>query len=270
MERPQKCYIRQEWFEAVSFMTPEDRCLFYETLMSFVYYGSQRDTLPPHVRGVFEMARPTLQKDINLYDQKVQINRQNGSNGGRPQGGQTQKNPEKPKETQKTHIYNNNIQLQLGDVSPNSAIVNVAEREKEVLVELFARGVVAPLDETHRLCDYYDARGWVDKGGNPIVSIPALARVWKAKDESPYLRNVRQKWADFLRILPGDMPKILCTDFVRYATKEDPKKGSIATIFCRSKEFVDTIEENYIPQLKIACKGWKVANLKYICENTNT
>lgn len=260
MERPNKCYIRQEWYEAVSFMSKEDRCDFYESLMTFVYYGSQRDTLPPMIKGVFEMAKPYLLKDISSYSQIAVRNRQNGSNGGRPQGGITQKNPEKPKETQKPIYIQTHIQTQKNI----STLGDFGEKEKIILIEFFLRGNAFPLKETRNLCDYYDARGWVDKGGNPIVDAAAIARVWKCQELcNTYFANIRQKWGQFCKTLPADMPAIIVTDFVRLEIKSQDEQPKTAHIYCKSREFIETIENAYITQLKLAVTAWGAKKVEY-------
>lgn len=265
MERPNRCFIRQEWFEAVSYMSPEQRCAFYEGLMSFVYYGSQKDTQDPAVKAVLEMCKPQLLKDIGAFEQKVIVNRQNGSSGGRPREGITQKNPNKPNLTQKTHY----IQLHIQDEKDsNKSFSTAVGREKKILVELFARGVNLPLEETKRLCDYYDARGWVDKGGNPIVDVAALARVWKVQDASVYWANVRQKWAVFCRSLPDDMPASVITQFTRLEIRElEGQKRAI--IYAKSRDLADTIEANYIPYLRAAVQLWKAKSVEYKIDMSN-
>lgn len=261
MERPNKCYIRQEWFEAVSWMSKEERCTFYEALMSFVYYGEPRDTPPPSVRGVYEMAKPTLQNDILKYGATCVKNRQNGSNGGRKPRGLTQKNPTEPTETQTPP--NIHIQLQETKNYTNSLFPKEEmEREKVVFIELFSRGAAHPIEETHRLMDYYAARGWVDKGGNPIVDLAAIARVWRMEDFSPYFANVRKKWSEFLRGLPPDMPHGLASDFVRMEIPTNNPKN-YAYIYHRGGELPQLIENTYLHQLRAAIILWGVSGVEY-------
>lgn len=265
MERPKKCYIRAEWFEAVSYMSKEDRCDFYESLLSFVYYGKRGDTLPSHIRGMFELCRQSLEKDVQAYEQKSIINRQNGSNGGRPQRDITQKNPDEPKKPKDPiHIHIHNIQEK--EVLQTS-LSTIVEREKKILIELFARGAIMPIEETQKMVNYYDARGWVDKGGNQIVDESALAKVWKCQDTSTYFANVRQKWAVLLRILPADMPHELCTDFIRM---EQRKSDGSAIIYHKNNNLPKIIENNYLPQLKSAAKIWGVTGIEYRQQLSNS
>lgn len=261
MEKPNRCYIRQEWFEAVSFLPPEDRCAFYEALMSFVYYGTQRDTLPPSVRGMLEMAKPTLQKDMLSYNQKLITNRQNGSNGGRPRGDITQKNPEEPKKTQKTHIYNIHKHIQ-ESLTTLSTYEDAGERKKDILIELFARGCGQPLAEANKMCDYYDARGWVDKGGNPIKDVAALARVWKCESTSTYFANVRKKWVRFCKSIRHILTDEIVTDFVRMEKKNIDGKDT-CIIYCTSETFVQSLEKNAIEALRASLTVWGCKSITY-------
>lgn len=259
MERPTKCYVRREWFEAVSYLSPDLRCEFYEALMSFIYWGSEGDTLSPEIRGIFNLAKISLQNDISQYDRKVIVNRQNGSKNGISQRDITQKDPSRPKATQKkqyTYTYTEKEPLQV------SFSLTKLQREKQILIEMFASGVGEVMAETTKMCDYYDARGWVDKGGNPIVDAAALARVWKKDYTSVYLANTRKKWADFLRSLPDDMPYILVTDFdnMRITEQEGVK---IVQLYVYSQEFIDLCENKYFKQLFAQVKMWGAAGVEY-------
>lgn len=262
MEKPSRCYIRQEWFEAVSFLPPEDRCAFYEALMSFVYYGTQRDTLPPSVRGMLEICKPTLLKDIQSYSQKVVANRQNGSAGGRPRGDITQNNPTQPTKTEK--VYNIHIQKQLQNTISYPEI-DEEQRQRLILIELFMLGVANPLQEAQKMCDYYGARGWVDKGGNPIVDVCKQARVWKVDNKSSYFANVRKKWGIFCKSIGSDLDNVLITDFSRMAREKEDGK-TMAVIYCTSKNFVATLEEKHLNALKMAVKSWAVDGIIYKIE----
>lgn len=263
MERPNRCFIRQEWFEAVSFLPPEDRCAFYETLLSFVYYGKPRDPMSPAVRGMFEMCKQTLQKDCQSYTQKVLANRQNGSAGGRPRADITQENPPKPTQTQAGTTYTITKLIQ-----NNLCTSGISERKRDVLIliELFACGCSLPTHEAAKMIDYYNARGWVDKGGNPIVDVCALARVWKPENKSTYFANVRKKWATFLRSIGDNMPDILVSDFSRMERKTIDNK-SAAVIYCTSEAFIDELETNHLDALKLALKTWGVETIHYKIES---
>lgn len=256
MDRPNRCYIRQEWFEAASYLPLDERCLFYEALLSYVYYGKLPGSVPPSIRGMVEMCRATLDNDCSRYNQKCVTNRQNGAAGGRPRRGLTQKNPTEPNQTQKgIHIHNtitNTISTHL------SLPIGQKERDFSILLEFFERGCVSPTSEREKMINYYTARGWVDKGGNKIVDAGALARVWKCEDISVYSRNVRKKWASFARTLTHCADDILLTDFDRLEIKEEQMY-----IFCRSEEFVRNIEETHTDALRATAKAWRVKNISY-------
>ena len=259
MERPNRCFIRQEWFEAVSFLPAEERCAFYEALLAFVYYGTQKDTLPPSVRGMLEMAKPTLTKDIQSYTQKVVTNRQNGSLGGRPRLDITQTNPTQPTKTEKP--LHKLIQKQIQDTF-SCGEVNDGDRERLILIELFACGCFSPLEEAAKMVDYYKARGWVAGDGNAIIDVSALARVWKCENKSKYFANVRKKWALFLKGLGRDFSDILVRDFVRMERKKEDT-GDTCIIYCLSEEFIRELEEKHLQPLRVAAKAWGVSGISY-------
>lgn len=261
MEKPKQCYIRQEWFEAISYMPKDLRCDFYEGLLSFVYYGSRGDTLPPEVRGIFNLAKISLEKDIEKYNNKVITNRQNGSIGGRPRRGLTQNNPTEPNGTQQNHnIHIQNVYNKLSTFLPFPEPV---ERERIVFVELFRRGSLDAISEARKLCNYYDARGWVDKGGNQIVDVAALAKVWKMQDESSYFANVRKKWTDFYTTLPTETPVTMLTEFTRLERKN--QAGVITmVIYCTGEDPMKICEGKYITQLTSFVNSQQCKRLEWV------
>lgn len=263
MERPNRCYIRQEWFEAVSFLSPGDRCEFYEALMSFVYYGRQRDTLSPVVRGLLEMAKPTLSKDIQSYSQKVVANRQNGALGGRPRGDITQENPKEPNPTQRG---TNTLIHKLIQKTVSTEPISERKRDILILIELFACGYYDPEQEARKMIDYYSARGWVDKGGNPIVDVAALARVWKGEGKSKYFANVRKKWAAFCKSLGESFEDVLVTAFSRMERKEIGG-NPCAVIYCTDKELMNVLESNHLEALRAAMLSWSVQGINYVIQS---
>jgi len=200
---------------------------------------------------------------MQKYTQKVLTNRQNGRSGGRPRGGITQNNPTKPNQTQTNpniHLHNKNI-----IISPQTPL-NGAEREKIVLIELFASGVANVLEEGKKMCDYYDARGWVDKGGNAIVDVGALARVWKPVEKSVYYANVRKKWAEFCRSCRDIFDPVMITDFLRMDRKTIDNKP-MAVIYCKTQAFREYIETNCLNTLRVAIKAWQVQGIIYTIES---
>lgn len=253
MERPTRCYIRQEWYEAASYLPIDERCLFYECLLSYAYYGKVKDTVPPQIRGMFEMCRTSIDNDCARYTSKVVANRQNGSAGGRPQRGITQKNPTEPNETQKgiqLHIHNT--------ITDYLSTIGEKERDFLILLELFGRGCAAPIEERNKLVDYYTARGWVDKGGNKIKDPGALARVWKCDNTSVYYKNIRKKWVEFCKTVAHQGEDIIITDFVRMEQKEQQ-----LYIFCKSEKLPKKLEEGYLQPLQAMVRVWKAKTITY-------
>lgn len=267
MEKPTKCYIRKEWFEAAQCLSPEDRCEFYEMLMSFIYYGSVKDTPPSQAKGMFEICKTSLENDLQRYGISCLRNRQNGSGGGRPRRDITPKNPLKPTETQKTH----NIHIQLNNnslpLNPPLKEITEVQRHSLILYEFFKMGVVSPLMETQRMEDYYTARGWKDKGGNPIIDPAACARVWKATQVSQYSINIRKKWCMFLATLGHPLPEDLITEFIRMEIKQE-----CAFIFCKSKKLPEIVENTHLSALRAILSAWECKTIQYIitsAENAN-
>lgn len=245
-------------------MTADQRCQFYESVLAYVYSGSQPGTTDPAVKAAFNMAKGTLDQDLQCYNNTVVKNRQNGSNGGRPRQGITEKNPNEPTQTQKTL----SIQLHKQQIKNNVfSLQGGLEREKAVLFELFKRGAALPLEEARKLIDYYDARGWVDKGGNPIVNAGAVARVWKFENGSEYFCRIRKRWAAFLESLEGRWEIVQVTHFGRLEIQKTGENEKTAILYYKNDEngslFVESLEKNHIKELTTAVRMWGASGLEY-------
>lgn len=264
MERPKRCYIRYEWFEAISYLPAADRCQFYEQCIQYAEGGIISANLTPAVRAAFMMVKPILDVDVRSYGVKVVANRQNGSSGGRPRIDVTQKNPNKPKQTQTAQHIHRHIQDEKEVLQTSFSLENWGKVEREIFLELWKRGCYNAGAETERLIAYYEARGWVDKGGNHIVKYGALAKVWKVDPASlsPYYERVRKRWCRFIESIDGEWERCLCDDFQRLQIK-----GDLLTIFCRSGDFSRLIEDKYLQQLRMFVKVNKIKDVEYVARD---
>lgn len=77
--------IRTEWYEAIAELDSNDQATILRNLFS--YHLNEDITLDTFgVKIVWKLIEPTLSRNIDAYGKKVEINRENGSMGGRPEG----------------------------------------------------------------------------------------------------------------------------------------------------------------------------------------
>ena len=89
--------IRTEWYEAIAELEPTDQATIFRNL--FLYHLGDTDDMVLDTFGVklvWKLIEPTLSRNMDAFDRKVQTNRENGKLGGRPvtkPKGETQTNP---------------------------------------------------------------------------------------------------------------------------------------------------------------------------------
>ena len=77
--------IRTEWYEAISILDHADQAIIFKNLFAYHTNGEiVLDSIP--VKLVWKLIEPTLERNINYYDRKKEVARENGKNGGRPAG----------------------------------------------------------------------------------------------------------------------------------------------------------------------------------------
>jgi len=90
--------IRTEWAASILELDPTDQATILRNL--FAYHSGEDVTLDTFgVRIVWKLIEPTLTRNMDTYDRKVQTNRENGKLGGRPATKtkeETQINPNNP------------------------------------------------------------------------------------------------------------------------------------------------------------------------------
>lgn len=220
LNQPKRCYIREEWYNAISCNSADDRLEIYEAILQYTYFGQVPKKLSQINKGMFSLIRSAIDFDRAQYDAKCATNRQNGSKGGRPRLDASRADTEAVRETEKPKKTDQNpsepkkpnaplLQYKTNTTTKQNIPLSVfngdgelldAEKDK-VFLNFWSHGVVNPELELERMCDYYTARGWVDKGGNPITSPASLANVWKAEDTAKAVVPLRKEFAQLLRKL---------------------------------------------------------------------
>lgn len=74
--------IRTEWREAIMELSPEEQGIMFTNLFAY-HCGEEVNLSTPTLRIIWKMILPTLERNIEAYEKKSEVNRTNGAKGGR-------------------------------------------------------------------------------------------------------------------------------------------------------------------------------------------
>lgn len=123
--------------------------------------------LPRLLMAVFLPIKATLDRDMEKYEKRVAIVRENGKKGGRPKAEENQEKPKKTNlvfiETKENQIEGNNINI--NNNIDNNILINTTgaiapEEEKKIYEIFFWRNFLDPKAELKRFIDYNQKRKW--------------------------------------------------------------------------------------------------------------
>lgn len=125
-----------ENIEDMEDLTLEQKGMIFEAMIGYSISGNEPNFTDPELRGAWRPIRRRLKKDMEAYEERCSRNRSNGTKGGRPKENhtvilETQKNPEKPKETQKNRmvIFKNPEKPKKPDTDTDTDTVTVTDTE---------------------------------------------------------------------------------------------------------------------------------------------
>lgn len=89
--------IRSEWWQSIKLLSKSERAILFDNLFLFhIGEESKMITTNLSVNLVWNIIEPSLIRNSEAYDKRIESARENGKKGGRP--------PKKPEETQQNQI----------------------------------------------------------------------------------------------------------------------------------------------------------------------
>ena len=152
-----------------------------------------RDGEAPDLSGNERILFPALKlqilRDKAAYDEKTELNRENGKKGGRPTKNrtvfeETEKNRTVFKETEKRQDKDKDKDKDKDYVSVTTSHTRTRATASPTVEEVAAycqerQNCIDP----QRFFDYYSAQGWKLSNGNPMKDWKAAVRNWESRDK---------------------------------------------------------------------------------------
>lgn len=183
-------YMYSAWERPMSKLTDEQLGKFLR-----IYYQMQLtgdtdvDSEDPMVDMMLEVVREQVTFDVQAYDRKCAVNKENGAKSH-------QTNPEEPKQTQTvpngvdsdsdTEI-DSEIEPEIG-IDSERLRCGESKKRKRFIAPTIEEVEAYSMERNSRVnvekfFDYYTANGWVQGKGKPIKDWKAAFRNWERRDE---------------------------------------------------------------------------------------
>lgn len=246
--RPNAALINREWWESArKVLSYEEQGVLLIEAVEYILYGTGRTMPKGKVGIVFEMIRPALDSDITKYRERCARNAANAKSGRQrvvASGTQSQQVGAIPTSTSTTTTTTTQ------SLSPVEVDPKKIEREKWLIYGYFwSTGSKAILQEYNAFWNYYEALGWKNNKGAPIISKTACARQWRRQFETGDVPNGAGVWFNAVKECP--VPDVNVWHI--YAGAEQ-KEGAVVIRLRCNETFLSDLEK-VLPNLRKSLQG---------------
>lgn len=248
IKRPNAALINREWFEsAKSVLTTDELGKVLVAACNYVILGKLEPKLGGAAGVVFAMIIPALDSDITRYMERCARNAANAKSQRQRVGasGSNSQRVEANTTTTPTPTTTTTPSISSVEVDPKKI-----EIEKWLIYGYFwSTGSKAVLQEYNAFWNYYEALGWKNNKGAPIISKSACARQWRRQFETGDVPNGAGAWFNAVKECP--VPDVNVWHI--YAGAELKEGEAVIRLRCNAK-FLSDLEE-VLPNLRKSLQG---------------
>ena len=158
---------------------PAVRCSLYEALFELYYTGEPVRLSDPVAHAVYTMCKPFIVEDVAKYERRCERNRENAAK----KASGTQSLPVAPSGSNSNSI-SNSISKSISNSNISVSEVTKTERQRfDIFAIMFFHNAANVSEEVQRFLDNYEARGWKNSQGVPVVNPIPAARQWDIKNQ---------------------------------------------------------------------------------------
>ena len=248
IKRPNAALINREWYEsAKSVLNETQMASLCVHAVEYVLFGHDTLRRDNAIGMVFAMIKPALDSDIAKYQERCARNAANARS-------QSQRVVASGSDSQRVGANTTTTPTTTTTTTPSLSPVEVdpkkIEREKWLIYGYFwSTGSKAVLQEYNAFWNYYEALGWKNNKGAPIISKSACARQWRRQFETGDVPNGAGAWFNAVKECP--IPDINVWHI--YAGAELKEGAAIIRLRCNAK-FLSNLEE-VLPNLRKSLQG---------------
>jgi len=130
---------------------------------------------------------------------------------------------------------------------------------------MFQRGIIQLQREVEAFWNYYEALGWRNNKGAPIVSKVAAAAMWRIKDDTAVSTPEREIWAKAFKNSTWLNPIVWCAFRFMQVVERDGARELVITILMTAEQLT-AFEEHCEKPLRALMRYYSCTSLSYICK----
>lgn len=258
-KRPTAALINKGWYEAAKpLLTNEGLGRVIMAACEYIFTGNDAFLNGPIEKAVFAMIKPALDSDIDKYVERCARNAANARGGWQRVAASGSDSVPVAANTTTTSTTKTTT---TSTRDKSLSIDEVRERERFIIYGHFwSTGSKAVAQESNAFWDYYEALGWKNNKGAPIVNKLACARQWHPQFETGTAPDGAPVWFRVCRECP--VPDI--NVFRAYAGAERTTAGVVVRLRCTAQFLADL--KNTMPELEKALqRAWKAPQIDFEC-----
>lgn len=257
VKRPSAALINREWYQsAASILSRQDLGLLLVQCVEYVFGTDGGHKLTGTADVVYKMVLPALDSDIAKYAERCERNQRNArSQSQRVAASGTQSQPVAANTTTTTTTTPTTTTTTTPSLSP----AEVEDREKWLIFGYFwSIGSKAIKQETDAFWNYYDALGWKNNKGAPIVKRLSCARQWRHQFETGTAPNGADAWFKAVQACSiADYGVFSC-----YLGAEREEAGAVVRLRCKTS-FLESLKAA-VPNLERTLGTlWRVPAVRF-------
>lgn len=246
--------IRREWIESARAIltNPAQRCAFYDAICDIALGMESATPGDPTTAAMVAMCRPAIVSDLERYAERVERTR--AAADARKQARQ-----HTPTDTPAGAV---NINTSTSTTTNNTTNTNInlsqsaepiGERERYLIFGiLFGKGCLALEREYDAWYAYYDALGWRNNKGAPILSRPSAASMWRPSCDCAQDLEHRSLWRKVFQGARTNNTHIW-TDYRGLLVAEEEGVSTLIILTAMQGDMLDRFDGACIPQLQALC-----------------
>ena len=236
---------------------PAVRCRLYEALFDLYYTGEPVRLSDPVANAVYTMCKPVITEDVAKYERRCERNRENAAKRAvAPSGSQSL-----PVAPSGSNSISNSISISNSTSNSNISVSEVTKTERQrfdIFAIMFWHDAANVSEEVHRFMDNYEARGWKNSQGVPIVNPLPAARQWDIKNKRRP-EPLRTAYAEAFKSSPMADVRIWT------ALQTIGIKGESLLLFYRADEaFIEELERRCSKQLQALMKSTNTTSVQWM------
>lgn len=250
-QRPNAALINREWFLAArDILTREELANLTLIAVEYVILNREPVKVSKSVDLVFRMIRPALDSDIDRYRERCARNAANARAGReRVAASGTQSQPVAANTTPTTTTTTKTTTTPTTSLSA----AEMEEREKWLVFGYFwSVGDSNPKGELDAFWNYYDALGWKNNKGAPIVRKLSCAAQWGRQFETKPVPDGAPVWFSVMK----DCDIADYSLFSGYMGAERVESNVIVRLRV-SDAWLDAFKKHCADLIKQLCKVWR-------------